>query len=83
VGASLPGIETSLPPIGPSSRRKTPRPAVLVASVVAPIGIGIGIWWFWPKANSSVLPVHPDRNSYLRRSERGAGIRPSSTRLVA
>jgi TolB-like protein/class 3 adenylate cyclase/tetratricopeptide (TPR) repeat protein len=47
----LPGVTT------PSPHGKSSRPAVLVAGVVAAIGMGVAVWWAWPKANSPAAPV--------------------------
>jgi adenylate cyclase len=42
--------------IGPSRRNRS-RLAILMASIVAAIGIGTAVWWVWPKGNSSAVPV--------------------------
>src|SRR3984893_6919439 len=55
--ASLPEVATPLQPIRTSLRSKSSRPAVLVAGIVAAIGIGIAVWWASPKANSPAGPV--------------------------
>jgi TolB-like protein/class 3 adenylate cyclase/Tfp pilus assembly protein PilF len=52
--ASLP--EVTMPPQQGASRRR-PRLAVLLASLVAAMGIGVAVWWAWPKGNSSALPI--------------------------
>jgi adenylate cyclase len=31
---------------------------VIAASLVAVIGIGIGVWWAWPQGNPTSAPVH-------------------------
>ena len=54
--ASLPEVATPLEPIA-RSRRNGARLAVLVASIVAAIGIGIAVWWARPKENVSAVPV--------------------------
>jgi adenylate cyclase len=54
--ASLPEVTIPLQPIGPS-RRNSLRLAVLVASIVAAIGLGTAVWWAWPIGNSTVAPV--------------------------
>src|SRR5271168_842066 len=54
--ASLPEVAIPLRLITPN-RHNSSRLAVLVASIVAAIGIGIAVWWAWPKGNSSALPV--------------------------
>jgi adenylate cyclase len=54
--ASLPEVtilfRTSLP-----GRRNRPRLAVLLVSLAAAIGIGIAVWWAWPRGNTSAVPV--------------------------
>ena len=52
---SLPEVTVPLQTIG-ASRRSSLRLAVLVASIVAAIGIGSAIWWAWPRENSSAVP---------------------------
>jgi adenylate cyclase len=54
--ASLPEVAIPLQSMG-SSRRNSARLPVLVASIVAAIGIGIALWWVWPKGNSSAVPM--------------------------
>jgi adenylate cyclase len=54
--ASLPEVTIRLQPIGPSPRNGL-RLAVLVASIVAAIGLGTAVWWAWPIGNSTVVPV--------------------------
>ena len=54
--ASLPEVATPAQP-GALRRRSTPRLAVIAASLVAVIGIGIAVWWAWPKGNPSAVPV--------------------------
>jgi TolB-like protein len=51
-----------------SLRSKSSRPAVLVAGIVAAIGIGIGVWWAWPKGNSSAVPVQASVATSVQRS---------------
>jgi adenylate cyclase len=53
---SLPKVTIPLQPIG-ARQRNDSRLALLVASIVAAIGIGIAVWWVWPKANSPPVPV--------------------------
>jgi adenylate cyclase len=53
---SLPKVTIPLRPIG-RSRRNSLRLAVLVASIVAAIGLGTAVWWAWPIGNSTVVPV--------------------------
>jgi adenylate cyclase len=53
--ASLPEVTTLLQPSGPS-RRNRARLAILMASIVAAIGIGTAVWWVWPKGNPSAVP---------------------------
>ncbi len=54
--ASLPEVTTPAQP-GALRRRSTPRLAVIAASLVAVIGIGIAVWWAWPKGNPTAVPV--------------------------
>ena len=54
--ASLPEVTIPLRPIAPSRRNGLPL-AVLVASIVAAIGIGTVFWWAWPKGNLVAMPV--------------------------
>jgi adenylate cyclase len=54
--ASLPEVTIPLHPIGPSRRSNSSRLAILAASIVAVIGIGIAIWWAWPQGDSSAVP---------------------------
>jgi len=53
-GAVTPSSEIATPlrPIGASLRSKGSRSAALVVGIVAAIGIGIAVWWAWPKTNS-------------------------------
>ena len=53
--ASLPEVATPSRLIGPS-RRNRARLAILMASIVAAIGIGTAVWWVWPKGNPSAVP---------------------------
>jgi adenylate cyclase len=55
--APLPEVTTPLQPVGPRPHSKSSRPAVLVAGIVAAIGLGSAVWWAWPKANSPPVPV--------------------------
>jgi adenylate cyclase len=66
--ASLPEVAAPLQPIMTSLRSKSSRPAVLVAGIVAAIGIGIGVWWAWPKGNSSAVPVQASVATSVQRS---------------
>jgi adenylate cyclase len=52
---SLPEVATPSRLIGPS-RRNRARLAILMAGIVAAIGIGTAIWWVWPKGHSSPVP---------------------------
>jgi TolB-like protein/Flp pilus assembly protein TadD len=54
--ASLPEVPT-LARAGVPRRRSSPRLTVLLASCVAVIGVGIAIWWAWPKGYLSDVPV--------------------------
>jgi hypothetical protein len=54
--ASLPEVAIPLQTMG-SSRHNSARLPVLVASIVAAIGIGIALWSVWPKGNSSAVPM--------------------------
>jgi adenylate cyclase len=58
--ASLPEVTIPLQRIGPS-RRNSSRLAVLVAGIVAAIGIGIAVWWEWPRGNSVAVSAPPPR----------------------
>src|ERR1700720_1585447 len=52
---SLPEVATPSRLIGPSRRNRS-RLAILMASIVAAIGIGTAVWWVWPKGDSSGVP---------------------------
>jgi adenylate cyclase len=52
---SLPEVATPSRLIGPSRRNRS-RLAILMAGIVAAIGIGTAVWWVWPKGNSSPVP---------------------------
>jgi adenylate cyclase len=52
---SLPEVATPSRLIGPSWRNRS-RLTILMASIVAAIGIGTAVWWVWPKGNSSPVP---------------------------
>jgi adenylate cyclase len=52
---SLPEVATPSRLIGPSRRNRSRLP-ILMASIVAAIGIGTAVWWVWPKGNSSPVP---------------------------
>jgi adenylate cyclase len=52
---SLPEVATPSRLIGPSRRNRS-RLAILMAGIVATIGIGTAVWWVWPKGNSSPVP---------------------------
>jgi TolB-like protein len=54
--AALPKATIPLQPIVPS-RHNSPRLVVLMGSFVAVFGIGIAVWWAWPKGHSSAVPV--------------------------
>jgi adenylate cyclase len=52
---SLPEVAALSRLIGPSRRNRS-RLAILMAGIVAAIGIGTAIWWVWPKGNSLPVP---------------------------
>jgi TolB-like protein/class 3 adenylate cyclase/Flp pilus assembly protein TadD len=52
---SLPEVATPSRLIRPSRHNRS-RLAILMASIVAAIGIGTAVWWVWPKGNSSPVP---------------------------
>src|SRR5439155_15722762 len=54
--ASRPEVTTPAQPDA-LRRRTTPRLAVVAASLVAVIGIGIAVWWAWPKGDPTAVPV--------------------------
>jgi adenylate cyclase len=54
--ASLPEVTTP-PQSGRPRRRNATRLSVVAASFVAAIGIGITVWWAWPKGNPAVAPI--------------------------
>ena len=54
--ASLPEVTTPAQPVA-LRRRNTSQLAVVAASIIAVIGIGIAVWWAWPKGNSTAVPV--------------------------
>src|ERR1700730_17634305 len=53
---SLPEGATPSRLIGPSRRNRS-RLAILMAGIVAAIGIGTAVWWVWPKGDSSAVPA--------------------------
>jgi adenylate cyclase len=64
--ASLPEVAVPVAPTAPH-RVSTARFTVIAVGLAAVIGIGIAIWWGWPKANSPAVTVQPpvaaDRSS--------------------
>lgn len=64
--ASLPEITTPLQS-GLSRRRNAPRLTVVAASSVAAVGIGIAVWWAWPKGNPAAVPVQEPVVASVRR----------------
>src|SRR6202040_1861285 len=52
---SLPEVAAPSRLIGPSRRNRS-RLAILMAGIVAAIGIGTAVWWVWPKGNSLLVP---------------------------
>ncbi len=54
--ASLPEVTTLAQPAA-LRRRRTPRLAIVAAILVAVIGIGIAVWWAWPKGDPTTAPV--------------------------
>src|SRR6202040_374409 len=54
--ALLPEVSTPAQP-GVSRRRNRSRLAVLLASFVAVIGVGIAVWWAWPKGYPTDVPI--------------------------
>jgi adenylate cyclase len=54
--ASLPEVVTPAQPAA-LRRRSSPGLAVIAASLVAVIGIGIAVWWAWPKGNPTAVPA--------------------------
>ncbi len=52
---SLPEVATPSRLIGPSRRNRSRLP-MLMADIVAAIGIGTAVWWVWPKGNLSPVP---------------------------
>jgi adenylate cyclase len=64
--ASLPEVRIRSQSVGPS-RRNSSRLAVVWASIVAAIGIGIAAWWVWPKGNSSGVPVQASIGTSVQR----------------
>ena len=69
--ASLPEVSIPLRLIAPS-RRSSSRLAVLLAGIVAAIGIGSAVWWVWPKENSPAVAV-PVRSHDRTPPARGRG----------
>jgi adenylate cyclase len=67
--ASLPEVTIPLQRIGPS-RRNSSRLAVLVAGIVAAIGIGIAVWWEWPRGNSVAVSAPPPRAAEAKSAPR-------------
>ena len=62
---SLPEVATPSRLIGPSRRNRS-RLAILMAGIVAAIGIGSAVWWAWPKGNSSTVSVQAGGTSVQR-----------------
>jgi len=54
--ALLPEVSTPAQP-GVSRRRNRSRLAVLLASFVAMIGVGIAVWWAWAKGYPTDVPI--------------------------
>lgn len=76
--ASLPEVtilfRTSLP-----SRPNRPRLAVFLVSLAAAIGIGIVVWWAWPRGNTSAVPVQASAATGVQRPP--ATVAQSAPRL--
>src|ERR1700722_18800279 len=62
---SLPEVATPSRLIRPSGRNRS-RLAILMAGIVAAIGIGSAVWWAWPKGNSSTVSVQAGGTSVQR-----------------
>src|SRR6202158_4519358 len=56
--AATPLVAVAALPLAPP-RRITPRHAVIAASLVAAIGIGLGVWWMWPHSASPPITANP------------------------
>jgi adenylate cyclase len=59
--AATPLVAVQAQPVSPR-RSMMPRRAVMAASLVAAIGIGIAAWWVWPHSSSSPAPVQAPAN---------------------
>jgi TolB-like protein/class 3 adenylate cyclase/Tfp pilus assembly protein PilF len=55
--AATPLVAVQAPSPPPPRRSTIPRSAVIAASVVAAIGIGLAAWWVWPHAGPSPASV--------------------------
>jgi len=53
--ASLPEVTT--PALPNALRQPTARFTIAAAGLIAAIGIGVAVWWTWPKGNSTAVPV--------------------------
>jgi adenylate cyclase len=54
--------------LGPVHRRLNPRSAIIAASAVAVIGIGVAAWWEWPNQNSPATLAQPPAASQQKPS---------------
>ncbi len=53
-------------------RRIPPRPAVIAASLVAAVGVGLGAWRMWPHSASPPVPANPQPPAVASPAEKPA-----------
>jgi TolB-like protein/class 3 adenylate cyclase/Tfp pilus assembly protein PilF len=56
--ASTPLVEMRSQP-DPVRQRISPHRAAIAASVITAIGIGIALWWTWPRRDAPTVPLQP------------------------
>jgi adenylate cyclase len=62
---------------GPARRSMLPRRAVIAATLVAVVGIGLGTWWAWPRTGSAPLSVQPPASPQLPPTVTGTEAKPA------
>ena len=62
---------------GPVRRSMMPRRAVIAASLVAVVGIGLGAWWAWPRTGSSPVSVQAPASSQSSPTVTGTVAKPA------
>jgi adenylate cyclase len=74
--ATTPLVPTQSQP-GPTRRSMMPRRAVIAASLVAVVGIGLGAWWAWPRTGSSPVSVQAPASSQSPPTVMGTMAKPA------